>query len=194
MRWLFIGLVVLNLAYLAIQWAKPSSSKAAVLTEQTTAALTETQRALWLGGFAELAEIENLSQRLMSLGIASALVEQQTSQGNVYLLYADNQQQAAVQQQLQQFKLADSSYPIMQGEALDDFKLSWQFDDQQQAVATQQQLNKAKLDKTFIQEMPVKQQEYWLEVDPASVRLLDTNMLQRLKNDYPQLQIGHPDK
>lgn len=187
MRWLCLGLWLLNVAYcfswgMGASWLSnvrwPLLSQQQVVT-QVRQQLAQLQGApLWLGGFLEKQQAELLQQRLVSLDVAAALVEYQPMQGLSYLVYVAEE------------NAASATAPAWDAAALNGYRLWQDCSSYEEAVRIQQQLKQQGVAKTLIREQVEQRRSYWLDIEQRSRGVLDARLVLALFHDYPEMKIG----
>lgn len=212
MRWLFIGLVIINIFYFvwSQQWASHSDSMDAVKLQKAVPAgqvkllsevegadeqqlKTENQSAeraeeLLLGGFADEELASKLQQRLLSLDIKSDLkvLDKQVSvEFWVYLQPLPSRQ--ASMRQLKELQARNiEGYLITQGELTNGVSLGL-FAHENTAQSVAQRLSAAGYE-PVIREIERKQRLYWVLIEANARRLVDEGLLDQLATDFEGMQ------
>lgn len=214
MRWFFLLLLVLNLFYyvwhqqqtpLRVKEVAPLSLHQS--THQGIRLLSEADKkqvrqaptegvavearpegCLFLGGFEREEEADALLQRVVSLDVAAELRSLDVSAGVDYWVYLPPlaSRQASLRQlkELQARKI--DSYIITQGDLADGISLGM-FPRIDAAESVMQRLRDAGYEPAM-RELARAHRSYWVRVLPASRRLVDDAMLQRLSSDFVNLQ------
>lgn len=212
MRWLFLLLVIGNAVYFA--WGQfthsvelktvslPTSDvvtskmlPVVMLSEARTAEEVEgaektplVAQQMLLGGFFEQGRASSLQQRLLSLDIQGEVIQQEHDASVEFWVYMPPlaSRQASMRQlrELQARKL--DGYLISQGELANGISLGmFAHEDSAQAM-----INKITAAGYEAQMKTVSRAEslFWVSVARGSRRLVDTQLLERLLADFPEMQ------
>lgn len=212
MRWLFLGLILINFFYFVWGQQEFFGSQIAISTNQgevlssagRVRLLTEVPpsenkalamqdsseriQTLLLGGFVAEVNIKKLHQRLISLDIESNIVELSNSDGLEYRVYLEPLPTYALSKQalreLQVFNVESSI--IASGELSGgiDFGVYKQKELAKDLVSDLRQAGY----KALISVAPKNQREYWVDIDGDVQRLVDEELLEQLREDFPNLQ------
>ena len=187
MRWLFVSLVGLNIAYFSWQYYEVAPQKKAVLLGSVhQGTLVTDNRCVYLGKFTSSAA-QNLSQRLASLDIAHQIVQEKQSVTAGYMVYVMpyvNKERAL--SALRELKLHNiEGHLIGEGDLKNGLSLGLHssLGESEQVVSAVERLGI----KGSVREITEAQVQYWLKIDKRSERLVDENLIFRLNRDFSQL-------
>lgn len=213
MRWLFIGLVIINAFYFlwSQQWASPSDQPSAAQAQKVASTAgqvqllsevvaTDEQQAknkdtfparageLLLGGFADEQLAFKLQQRLLSLDIKSeieAVDEQVSVEYWVYLQPLPSTQ--ASMRQLKELQARNiEGYLITQGDLANGVSLGF-FAHEDTAQNVVQRLSSAGYE-PVIRQIAREQRLYWVLIEAHGRRLVDEKLLEQLAADFEGIQ------
>lgn len=208
MRWVFLFLLMLNAVYFVwhqqqvplvgkelppVQAYREIGGSIRLLSEESGLARQSSSASnegacLLFGPFERDEVAANLRQRLLSLDIASRVVEKESDAGADFAVYLSPlaSRSAAIRQlrELQARKI--DSYLITQGPNTNGLSLGI-FPRRESADAIAQRLRQAGY-YPVIEEITRAQREFWVEVKPAGRRLLDDALLAGLKGDFPAMR------
>lgn len=212
MRWLFLGLVIINALYFV--WARQNFDGAAELApalnntsqleldqvkllgesvgdtrRQSTVNKSSAQMEIMLlGGFSDEKTAEKLQQRLLSLDINSQLTTLDSQVDVEYWVYLEPlaSRQASVRQlkELQARKI--DGYLITQGDLANGISLGM-FSREDSAQGVAERLSAAGY-APLIRAVERSQRLYWVAIDNSARRLIDQNILQLLMQDFSDLK------
>lgn len=217
MRWVFLLLLLLNIALFAWQHRlAPSAggelsltaprevaaaaqtlrllSEAQAPATQTadgaaaTAVETDAARCLVLGGFETVERARQLEQRLLSLDVAAQVVAIEASLGADHWVYIPPlASRQASLRQLRELQARRIDSYLITEGELANGILLGVFPRLEAAVSVAEKLRAAGY-APQVRELPRIYQEYWLRVAAKDRRLVDGGMLQRLASDFSDLK------
>ncbi|HHX34155.1 MAG TPA: SPOR domain-containing protein [Gammaproteobacteria bacterium] len=212
MRWLFLGLIIINAIYFV--WtrqdfvnkeqqpiaeeklAQVGSGQVKLINEVASVSDKQPQKntvstpseVMLLGGFNEEAVVQELQQRLRSLDIKSEVTTLDSQVDIEYWVYFEPlaSRQASVRQlkELQARKI--DGYLITQGDLANGISLGmFAREDSAQGVA--ERLSAAGYESS-IRAVERSQRLYWVVIDDSARRLLDKGLLKILVEDFSNLK------
>jgi len=212
MRWLFLGLIIINAIYFV--WtrqdfvnkeqqpiaeeklAQVGSGQVKLINEVASVSDKQPQKntvstpseVMLLGGFNEEAVVQELQQRLRSLDIKSEVTTLDSQVDIEYWVYLEPlaSRQASVRQlkELQARKI--DGYLITQGDLANGISLGmFAREDSAQGVA--ERLSAAGYEPS-IRAVERSQRLYWVVIDDSARRLLDKGLLKILVEDFSNLK------
>jgi len=215
-RWLFLLLVVLNAFYfvwhrqqvplqpkevpaivndgrqgirlLSESGGAPESRPASPAPAPVSAPAPGGDVCLFLGSFSERGGAAALEQRLLSVDVQSEVRAFEASASVDFWVYLPPlaSRQASLRQLRELQARRIDSYIITQGELANGISLGI-FPRQDSAESVMQRLRAAGYEPR-LRELSRSMTSYWVRVEPDSRRLVDEGMLQRLAQDFPDLQ------
>lgn len=211
MRWTFMLLVVLNLFYyvwhLQSVTALPKQAESAVLSralKQNIQLLSESESGLipvvaplapkgrdvclFIGGNARRDLVEQLQQRVLSLGVAGEILEESVSSDTDYWVYlAPLASRDASVRQLRELQARQiESYLIAEGDLANGISLGM-FARRQAAEVAMQRVRQAGYEPA-LRELPRARNAYWVKIEPAERQLIGSEVIQQLSVTFPGLQ------
>lgn len=215
MRWIFLLLLLLNIALFAwenrraptaggelslsattVPAVAPSQSlrllaelpRLAVSQEHTVVAPEVGASCLVLGGFESVERARQLEQRLLSLDIAARVVAIEASFGADHWVYIPPlaSRQASLRQLRELQARKIDSYLITEGELANGILLGV-FTRVEAAVEVAEKLRAGGY-APQVRELPRIYQEHWVRIAAQDQRLVDAAMLQRLAGDFSDLK------
>lgn len=210
MRWLFLGLIIINVFYflwshqgvgvsdeslqVVVRQKTPDDSQVKLLSEsdalESKAVKDQTieQEVMLLGGFSDDALAQRLQQRLISLDIESkvrALDSQVDVEYWVYLQPLPSRQASVRQLKELQARKIDG-YLITTGDLSNGISLGmFAREDSAQGVA--ERMSAAGYDPS-IRAVERSQRLYWVVIEPSARRLVDQALLKQLVEDFTDMQ------
>lgn len=211
MRWTFMLLVVLNLFYyvwhLQSVTALPKQAESAVLSralKQNIQLLSERESGLipvvaplapkgrdvclFIGGNARRDLVEQLQQRVLSLGVAGEILEESVSSDTDYWVYlAPLASRDASVRQLRELQARQiESYLIAEGDLANGISLGM-FARRQAAEVAMRRVRQAGYEPA-LRELPRARNAYWVKIEPAERQLIGSEVIQQLSVTFPGLQ------
>lgn len=213
MRWLFTGLVIINVFYFIwnLQWASPSDQASVAQVQSSAGAAGQVQllsevvaldalqmqdkytpavraEELLLGGFASNELALKLQQRLLSLDINSELeaVDEQVSVEYWVYLQPLPSKQASMRQLKELQARGIEGYLITQGDLANGISLGF-FSHENTAQNVVQRLGAAGYE-SVIRQVAREQRMYWVLIEPHARRLVDERLLEQLAADFEGMQ------
>ncbi|MCJ8170927.1 SPOR domain-containing protein [Atopomonas sediminilitoris] len=208
MRWILLFLLMLNAVYFvwhqqqvplvgkelpAVQAYRESSGSIKLLSEGGAPVVRAEQSAaanacLLFGPFERNELADDLRQRLLSLDIASLVVNKESDAGADFAVYlAPMASRSAAIRQLRELQARKiDSYLITQGPNSNGLSLGI-FPRRESADAIAARLRQAGY-APLIEEITRAQRQFWVEVQPEGRRLLDDGLLAGLKGDFPAMR------
>ncbi|MDM1697394.1 hypothetical protein HX099_12220 [Thiopseudomonas alkaliphila] len=184
MRWLFFGVVLLNIGYFFTYGVGQNLViNSNVLGEAVTRyklkkeLLQLKDTPLWLGGFFDKRQAEALLQRLVAKNITASLVEHEKIQELTYSLYLEGE------------PVKSSGLAVHAPLAgLDRYRLLQVFESYEAALGMQKKLATSVENKTFIKENIEKSHTYWVSMGESAA--LDAGQILALFKDFPEMKLG----
>lgn len=213
MRWLFIGLVIINIFYFIwrqqdfssseqqLEIVKPQQTERGqqvrLLSEvlsveegQAVGAKLDQSPAeeLLLGGFSDQATVLELQQRLLSLDIASRVTALESQVDIEYWVYLQPlpSRQASVRQLKELQARGIEGYLITQGDLANGISLGM-FAREDSALGVVGRLSEAGYE-TLIKPVERSQRLYWVVIAADARRLVDEKLLKQLVEDFGEMQ------
>lgn len=212
MRWLFIGLVIINVFYFI--WSQQDFSGEPQLSaakQQITAGTEQVKllsevvpeddsrvlsaaesiapaEELLLGGFSDEVTAVRLQQRLLSLDIESVVVALDSQVDIEYWVYLQPlpSRQASIRQLKELQARRIDSFLITQGDLANGISLGM-FNREDSAQAVVGRLSAAGY-KPLIRPVERLQRLYWVVIDVSARRLVDEKLLRQLVTDFVDMQ------
>lgn len=210
MRWMFLWLVVLNLFYYVwhqqqapmrvtevapLPALREGKSQIRLLSESAAPVARDRQPVevlesvcLFLGAFDVQEAAGQIEQRLLSLDIRSSVQAVEAPSGVDYWVYLPPlaSRQASLRQLRELQARRIDSYIITEGDLANGISLGI-FPRVDSAEAVMQRLRSVGYEPA-LKELPRAHRRFWVRIDPASRRLADDLLLQRLALDFKGLQ------
>lgn len=205
-RWLFLGLIVVNVFYFV--WTQQDvfvsddklrgellagDHQLRLLNEVSVVDSAahmdgEREHILLLGGLSVKSDIQALQQRLISLDINSQVTERLDTVALGYQVYLEPASSgvstAKVLKELQGLQLKGVVLP--EGESSAVIQLG-EYDDREYAQGIVENIRDAGY-VALIKVVKNDQKPYWLEIDAEVQRLISEELLEQFKRDFPDLQ------
>lgn len=212
MRWLFIGLVIVNVFYFAWsqQWAASNQAAGVVKAQKVMLAAGQVQllseiveleqqavsegasagraEALLLGGFADEETALELQQRLISLDIKSELSALDEQVGVEFWVYLQPlpSRQASVRQLKELQARNIEGYLITQGDLANGISLGM-FAHENAAQSVARRLNSVGYEPS-VRRVERERRLYWVLIEASARRLVDQSLLEQLAVDFSGMQ------
>lgn len=210
MRWLFLGLLIINAMYFV--WSRQDFTRSTVDVEtvvllnspdqvklvsevpkmQQQLNKTEQQQVqvemMLLGGFVEKQIVEKLQQRLVSLDIQSKIIVLESEVDLEYWVYLAPlaSRQAAVRQLKEMQARQIDGYLITKGELANGVSLGM-FAREDSAYSVAERLKEAGYEPS-VRTIERTQRLYWIIVAEESRRLVGQDLLKRLVQDFNEMK------
>ena len=157
-------------------------------SEQAKALGEQGRRCFLLGGFPQQERARQLEQRLLSLDIRVRVAVTDQVQGVDYWVYIPplTSRQAALRELRELQARNIDSYLITEGELTDGILLGT-FTTSDSALSMADRVRLAGFEPRM-KDLPRSYQEYWVQVDEQSRRLVDESLLAKLSGDFSELK------